>query len=103
MIDVDAFNTCFFNGTFDEEALYTPAGGSAMPVRAIFDNEYLAAQFQQADAEIESSGPKATCREADVAGVARGDTLQVRGTTYSIAEVHADGMGLVILILSRDT
>ncbi len=103
MIDLADFNAAFFNGDFDEAAVYTPSGGQARTVQVVFDNEYQAAQFQQSDAEIESSGPKATCRESDVSGVAHGDTLQVRGTIYSIAEVHPDGTGLVILILSRDT
>lgn len=103
MIDLEEFNACFFDGSFDETALYTPSGGQARPIQVLFDNEYQAAQFQQADAEIESSGPRATCREAEVAGVVHGDTLQVRGVTYSVAEVHPDGTGLVILILSRDT
>lgn len=102
MIDLEDFNSAFFDGSFDEEIIYMPSGGQARSVRAIFDNEYQAAQFAQAESEIESSGPKATCREGDVAGVAHGDTLQVRGVTYSVAEVHPDGTGLVVLILSRD-
>ena len=102
MIDLDDFNAGFFDGTFDEEVIYTPASGQGRPARAIFDNEYQAAQFTQADAEIESSGPRATCRESDVAGVAHGDTLEVRSVTFSVVEVHPDGTGLVILILSKD-
>jgi hypothetical protein len=102
VIDLENFNAAFFDGSFDEEAIYTPSGGQAKPVRAIFDNEYLAAQFAQAEAAVESSGPRTTCREADVAGVAHGDTIQIRGVTYSVAEVHPDGTGLVILILSKD-
>ena len=102
MIDLDDFNAAFFDGSFDEEIIYTPSGGQARSVRAIFDNEYQAAQFAEAKAEIESSGPRVTCREADVAGVAHGDTLSIRGVTYSAAEVHPDGMGLVVLILSKD-
>ena len=102
MIDLDDFNASFFDGTFDEAAVYTPSGGQAKSIQVIFDNEYQAAQFRQADAEIESSGPRATCRESDVAGVAHGDTLQIRGTTFSVVEVHPDGTGLVILILSKD-
>lgn len=102
MIDLEDFNAAFFDGSFDEEIIYTPFGGQARPVRAIFDNEYQAAQFTQADAQIEASGPSATCREADVAEVAHGDTLQVRGVTYSVAEVHPDGTGLIVLILSKD-
>ena len=102
MIDLNAFNTRFFIGTFDEEAIYTPSGGTATPITVIFDNEYQVAQFTQAESQIEASGPRATCREADVAGVAHGDALQVRGVVYTVAEVHPDGTGLVVLVLSRD-
>lgn len=103
MIDLEEFNACFFNGDFDEAAVYTPSGGQARTIHVIFDNEYQAAQFAQADAAVESSGPRATCRESDVAGVAHGDTLQIRGISYSVAEVHPDGTGFVVLVLSRDT
>jgi len=102
VVDLNDFNAAFFDGSFDEEVLYTPSGGQGKPVRAIFDNEYQAAQFNDANAQVESSGPRATCREVDVAGVAHGDTLQIRGVTYSVAEVHSDGTGLVILVLSKD-
>lgn len=102
MIDLDSFNANLFNGTFDEEGIFTPSGGQARPVRVIFDSPYQAAQFAQAETEIEASGPRATCREAEVAGVAHGDTVQIRGVTYSVAEIHPDGTGLVILILSKD-
>lgn len=102
MIDLDAFNTDLFNGTFDEEVLFTPSGGQARPVRAIFDNPYQGTQYAQGDIEIESSGPKATCRDTEVAGVAHGDTLQIRGKTWYVLEVQPDGTGLVVLILSED-
>lgn len=102
MIDLEDFNAAFFDGSFDEAAVYTPSGGQARTIQVIFDNEYQAAQFAQAESEIESSGPQATCREADVAGVAHGDTLSIRGVTYSVAEVHPDGTGLMVLILSKD-
>ena len=102
MIDLEDFNASFFDGSFDEVAVLTPSGGVARTIQVLFDNEYQAAQFQQADAAIESSGPKATCRESEVASVAHGDTLQIRDTAYSVVEVHRDGTGLVVLILSRD-
>ena len=102
MIDFAAIYADLFDGTFDEEGIFSPSGGSPRPIRVIFDNEYQAAQFAQADAEFESSGPRATCRESEVAEVAHGDTLTLRGTTYTVTEVHPDGTGLMVLILSRD-
>lgn len=102
MIDITGFNAGFFDGTFDEEGVFTPSGGSSRNIPVIFDNEYQAAQYQEADAGIESSGPKATCLEADVVGVAHKDTLALRGVTWHVLEVRPDGMGLVTLILSQD-
>lgn len=102
MVDLEDFNDCFFNGDFDEVVLYTPSGGQGKPVRAVFDNEYQAAQFDVADAGIESSGPKVTCLEAEIPGVAHGDAVVVRGITWYVLEVRPDGTGLVTLMLSRD-
>ena len=102
MIDLAAFNAELFNGTFDEEGIFTPSGGSPTIIPVIFDNEYQAAQYQEAQAGIESSGPKAACLESDVAGVAHGDTLVIRGKTWHVLEVRTDGTGLVTLILSQD-
>jgi hypothetical protein len=102
VIDLAAFNAELFNGTFDEEGIFTPSGGSPRIIPVIFDNEYLASQYREVDAGIESSGPKATCLEADVAGVAHGDTLVLRGITWHVLEVRPDGTGLLTLILSRD-
>lgn len=102
MIDLDDFNAAFFNGDFDEVAVYTPTGGQARTIQVIFDNEYQAAQFSQADTAVESSGPRATCREADMAGVAHGDILQIRGKTWHLLEVRPDGTGIVTILLSED-
>ncbi len=102
MIDLAAFNAELFNGTFDEEGVFTPSGGSPRIIPVIFDNEYQAAQYREAEAGIESSGPKVTCRESDVVGVAHGDILVIRGNTWYVLEVRPDGTGLVTLILSQD-
>ena len=102
MIDLDGFNADLFNGTFDEEGVFTPTGGSSRSIPVVFDNEYQATQFQKADAEIESSGPRVMCLESDVPGVAHGDTLGIRGKTWYVIEVRPDGTGMVTLMLSQD-
>lgn len=103
MIDLEEFNSSFFDGSFDEAAIFTPSGGAPVSVGVIFDAPYSGVPFRDASgAEIESSAPSALVRDADVPGVAHGDTLTVRGTVYRVVEVHPDGTGLTTLILSQD-
>ncbi len=50
---------------------------------------------------IASSEPYALARSSDVVGVQQGDTLELDGTLYKIANVEPDETGVTILRLSR--
>lgn len=50
-------------------------------------------------AGIESAKPMFLCELAKMSTVKQGDTLAVNSVTYTVAEVHPDGTGLVALIL----
>jgi len=69
------------------------------PVTVIFDQAYFS--DTPGTAGIESSKPVALAIEAEMDGVAQGDTLAIGATTYTVAEVHPDGTGLIALVLEK--
>ena len=62
---------------------------SGVPVAGIFDVAYADA-FDM----IAGSGPVFRC--ATSAGVVRGDTLVINGTSYTVTVAEADGTGLTL-------
>lgn len=73
--------------------------GSTRDFTGIFDDPYLNAQLGEYEAD--TSRPRITCREADVAGVSRGDTVGVNGCTYDVLSApHGDGTGMAVLELA---
>lgn len=75
----------------DLAELVTIAG---RPVRAIFDAAY-------ADVlGVAGSAPVLTCASADVASVARGAAVRVRGAAFTVANIQPDGTGVTVLVLT---
>jgi len=74
----------FFNtDDFAEIGVYTPFGGSPVNINLIFDDEH---EYQRVDTgvDIEATTPRALVKASDVSGVAEGDTLSIRGITYTV-------------------
>jgi hypothetical protein len=71
----------------------TLAGGGVVPV--IFDRAYVGVL----SGLVESTGPQATAKSADVAAVVQGSTLAIGGTTYTVTGVEPDGTGVTTLQL----
>jgi hypothetical protein len=105
VIDPDLAAFFDVDGGFAVWATYTSAvGGAPSQIPVIFENEYAAAEYDRLsqNAAVESTSPRATCRDADVPGVSHGAALAVSGTTYFVIEVRPDGTGVTVLILSKD-
>lgn len=87
-----------FSNEFTETATYTPAGGAARGVAGIFDH---VSEVSDIGAYIEADGVSATfdVATAQVAGVAYGDTVTVRGYAYQVVGIQPDGTGRTVLIL----
>ena len=66
------------------------------PVQVIFDQPY-AAPF---DGRIDAAEPECTGASADLAGVQRGHTIDIGGTSYRVERAEPDGSGLTRLLLS---
>lgn len=94
--DLDAF--------FDPADFATPVvvelqDGTVRTFPGIFDDPYLNAQLGEYEAD--SSRPRVTCRESDVAGMLRGDVVKVAGRTYDLMSApQGDGTGTASLELA---
>jgi hypothetical protein len=78
---------------------FTPSGGSATTVNAIFQNEYLGIEGGTVD--VEGSSPVVFVRSSDVTGVAHSDAFTIDGTGYSVVGIQPDGTGVTQLILAK--
>lgn len=89
-LDVDEFAT---------EATITLQGGGTLQVTGIYDDPYLNAELGEYD--MDTSRPRFTCAESAVPGVARGDTIEIGGTTYDVMSApQSDGTGMAMLDLA---
>ena len=70
-----------------------PAVIAGKSATVIFDNAFLASL------DVESANPVCLCADEDVAGVAQGASVLLRGTSYKVAGVHPDGTGFTMLEL----
>jgi len=68
----------------------------AAPFQVIFDKAYLSALSQ-----LESSGPMALARDADIstAQIAQGSQGTIAGAAYEVVGLQPDGTGLTLLQL----
>ena len=87
-----------FISEFSETGTWTPAGGSGVSIRGIFDRisevtdvgEMIALDGVAAYLDIET---------AAYPGVARDDVVDIRGNTYKVVGVEPNGTGHTRLIL----
>ena len=84
---------------FGEAATWTPTGGSAATLTALFQKEHEEVDTGGA-VSIVMSHPRVTCRTADVSTAAEGDTFAIGGVTYTVRVVMTDGTGMTQLVLA---
>lgn len=72
----------------------------ATSVNGIFDGSYAEANAG-GGAAIVGSRPTFLCKLASVPSVAQGHALVVNSTNYVVAEIHEDGQGMVLLVLTE--
>lgn len=80
----------FDTGEFAVAATWSGGG----TVNVIHDRDYL-----RLFGIVDSSGPMALAIEADMPGVAQGQTLIIGGTSFTINGKEPDGTGLLVLRL----
>jgi len=74
-------------------AQFATVSGQSVPV--IFDNGYQAGL----SGLVETTGPTARAKSADVGAVVQGSTMVIGGTTYTVTGVQPDGQGVTTLLL----
>lgn len=94
--DLDAFLSV---DEFAVAATVHLQAGTMRTVRGIFDDPYLNAEL--GEYEFDTNRPRLTCKESDVDGVLRGDTVVIDGKTYDVLSTpNSDGTGMALLELA---
>lgn len=85
---------------FATEATVTPQGGVSRSVTGIFDEAFLNAEI--GEYELDGTRPRFTAREADLAGLGRGDVAMIDGASFVVLTgPQTDGTGMAVLELAR--
>ena len=90
----------FDTDEFGVAATVTIGIAAPVTVNGVFENEFVGVEVD-AGVPIESTRPVFTCREADVTGIAQGDTVVIDGTSRTVRGIEPDGTGIVRLILKE--
>lgn len=64
-------------------------------VKVIFNNAYAD------DFEVAGRAPRCSARESDFPGIARGQALVIGGSNYKVITWHADGTGVLDILLEK--
>jgi len=81
-------------------ATITPAGGASRLVNGIFDDPFLDAQL--GEYRLDTSVPRFLCSEVALAGVARGDVVEIDAVQYiALSGAKPDGTGMATLELVK--
>jgi len=88
----------FFNTGLEADAVLTTASGTST-IKVHFLNEY---ESLGQEIQFESSGLQVQAMTDDVKDAQHDDQLTIDDTDYYIKEIHPDGTGITILILSKE-
>lgn len=101
-VESDADRLAFL-ADFGVSVSWTPVGGSAASLTAIFDNGAGTRSQYAEDIAAQSNAASLTVRESDMpAGAASGDAVSIAGTAYLVRTILPDGTGMAEVQLERD-
>lgn len=78
---------------FAEVATLHLAGPTTRTINAIFNHP--SQEVTLYDTAVEADSPNMQCQKADALGLARGNTVDVGGSTHKVVRIADDGTGLV--------
>lgn len=98
--NLDDFFDLDTDGGFAFPAVLQSQKGWTRTINAIFDDPYFNAQLGEYEAD--TSSPRLTAKESDLAGLLRGDTIIVAGETFDVLDSpEQDGTGTAVIRLAR--
>lgn len=86
----------------DEEIVFeweTPEPCS-IRCKGIFDNGFVDAAI--GETAMDTTAPRLTCAQSDVASLPREAMVTIRGKAYSVVQVQPDGTGFAIVHLAHE-
>jgi hypothetical protein len=86
---------------FGESVTFMPEVGANATITAIFDNAYEAVDAG-GSVEYQMVQPRLTVRTQDIPNIEEGDGFTVRGETYIVRVIMADGTGITELALEAE-
>lgn len=89
-----------FYNTFGVLATYTHST-TVKSIQVIFDRAGYVSDVM--DSSVQNAQPAARCKTVDVSSAARGDTLVIDGTTYTVIRVEPINTLETVLHLSTDS
>jgi len=75
-------------------------GISDVTIRCVFYSTDEKSKINQVS--VNASRPELECLSSDIIGVDYGRKITVRGTAFHVKEIHPDGFGLTVLLLTTD-
>ena len=91
----------FSTDDFGTSSSYTKAGGSAVTVKGIFDNEFLEVD-PMTGVGVVSAQPRFVCASSSLpTGSASGDAITISSTSYLVKVIQDDGVGVTTLVLEK--
>lgn len=98
--NLDDFLQSDDDGGFAQPAVLHLSGGVSRTVKVIFDDPYLNAQLGEYEAD--TSQPRISGKETDLAGIERGDSVTVAGETFDVlTSPQPDGTGWALITMAR--
>ena len=102
----DLSGNFFSLNDFAVTALYSQNYGQQVPINGIFDRQFMA--LDTGDGAVTGVSVTFTCRADDLVALLHGkarqvDQLTVDGERWRVVEPQADGTGMVLLVLQKDT
>lgn len=98
--NLDDFLQTDVDGGFAEPAVIQFQGGGTRTINVQFDDPYLNAQLGEYEAD--TSEPRISGKETDMAGMRRGDVVTVTGETFDVlSSPQPDGTGWALVKMAR--
>lgn len=88
----------FFSGLDRVTAVFNTSKGQKNVI-GYFDNAF----FDTAVGEVvlDTTQPRLTCKASDIVGVARGDTVKIKGVVFSVVKTEPDDSGTTSVCLAH--